>query len=317
MRITLHKLEVFELVVERGSVSRAAEQLFVSQPAVTEQLRSLEARVGARLFYREARALRLTEAGEAVHAWAQQVLTHTRSLARQLDGLSDGMRGSALIAASMSVGSYLLPEALARYRRRRPQVQVTLEVSPEAVEGTLGGRYDFAVVALDREPAQPELEGEMLGEEQLVVVGAPDAVDPLGAVEVEQLAAMPFVESPQGLLRRSLVDTRLAAAGIPRRDVVIELGHPEAIKRAAAAGLGVTVLFRSAVEHELEAGLLRELPVRDMRLSVPLYLVRRKAKVLSVVQRDIADAIREHVAARGAVNRTAGESPPQVTGRVP
>ena len=119
-----------------------------------------------------------------------------------------------------------------------------------------------------------------------------------------------FVESSQGLLRRSLVDTRLAAAGIARRDVVIELGHPEAIKRAAAAGLGVTVLFRSAVEHELEAGLLRELPVRDMRLSVPLYLVRRKAKVLSVVQRDIADAIRDHVAARGAVNRTAEWSPP-------
>jgi LysR family transcriptional regulator, low CO2-responsive transcriptional regulator len=304
-RITLHKLEVFELVVERGSVSRAAEQLFVSQPAVTEQLRSLEERVGARLFYREARALHLTEAGEAVHAWAQQVLTHTRSLARQLDGFSDGMRGSALIAASMSVGSYLLPEALARFRQRRPQVQVTLELTAQAIEGTLAGRYDFAVVALDAEPAQPELQGELIGEEPLVVVGAPDHVDPLGTVDLAELGDMPFVESPQGLLRRSLVDRQLAAAGVRRRNVVIELGHPEALKRAAEVGLGVTVLFRSAVEHELTAGRLRELPVRDMRLSVPLYLVRRKAKVLSVVQQDIAAAIRDHVARRSPGTREA------------
>jgi DNA-binding transcriptional LysR family regulator len=298
-RITLHKLEVLALVVEHGSVSRAAEQLFVSQPAVTEQLRSLEARVGQRLFYREGRALRLTEAGEAVHAWAQEVLTHTRSLGRRLDGLSDGMRGSALIAASMSVGSYLLPEALAAFRRRRPNVHLTLELTPEALEGTLGGRYDFAVVAFDAEPGAPGLEGELLGEEPLVVVGAPQEVTPLGTVDVADLAAMPFVESPPGLLRRSLVDRRLAQAGIARREVVMELGHPEALKRAAESGLGVTVLFRSAVERELTAGRLAELPVRGLRLSLPIYLVRRRAKVLSAAQEDVAAAIRDHVARRG------------------
>ena len=123
-RVTLHKLEVFELVVEHGSVSRAAEQLYVSQPVVSEHLRSLERRVGAPLFYREARALRLTESGEAVHGWATDLLTRTRSLSRQIDGLSDGMRGSAVIAASMSVGSYLLPRVLAGFRRDRPATEL-------------------------------------------------------------------------------------------------------------------------------------------------------------------------------------------------
>jgi DNA-binding transcriptional LysR family regulator len=104
-RVTLHKLEVFSLVVELGGVSRAAEQLFVSQPVVSAHIRSLEQRVGARLFYREGRHLRLTEAGRAVHGWANDVLTHTRELSRHLDGLSDGTQGSVVVGASMSVGS--------------------------------------------------------------------------------------------------------------------------------------------------------------------------------------------------------------------
>ena len=101
-RITLYKLEVFDLVVELGSVSRAADQLFVSQPVVTAHIRSLEQRIGGRLFYRKGRQLVLTEAGRAVHAWARDVLTHTHELSRHLDGLSDGSRGSVVLGASMS-----------------------------------------------------------------------------------------------------------------------------------------------------------------------------------------------------------------------
>ena len=300
-RVTLHKLEVFELVVEHGSVSRAAEQLYVSQPVVSEHLRSLERRVGAPLFYREARALRLTESGEAVHGWATDMLTRTRTLSRQLDGLSDGMRGSALVAASMSVGSYLLPRVLAGFRRERPATELRLDVSPQAVELTLGGHYDFAVVALDAEPAQPELTGELLGPEPLVVVAAPGHPATGAPVSNAELAALPFVESPKGLLRRSLVDRQLAAEGLRERNVVIELGHPEALKRATQEGLGVCVLFRSAVETELAAGTLAELTLAEASLSVGIYVVRRKAKVLSAVQEDLLAAIRTHIRSREAL----------------
>ncbi len=296
-RVTLHKLEVFELVVEHGSVSRAAEQLYVSQPVVSEHLRSLERRVGAPLFYREARALRLTESGEAVHGWATDLLTRTRSLSRQIDGLSDGMRGSAVIAASMSVGSYLLPRVLAGFRRDRPATELRLDVSPQAIEQTLGGHYDFAVVALDAEPDHAELTGELLGHEPLVVVSAPGHPAATRPVSNAELADLPFVESPKGLLRRSLVDRQLADMGLHEREVVIELGHPEALKRATQEGLGVCVLFRSAVETELAAGTLAEVRPAEASLSVDIYAVRRKAKVLSAVQEDLLGAIRERVAA--------------------
>ena len=160
-RVTLHKLEVFSLVVELGGVSRAAEHLYVSQPVVSAHVRSLEERVGARLFYREGHHLVLTEAGRAVHGWATSVLTHTRELSRQLDGLSDGTQGSVVVGASMSVGSYLLPPVVTRFRRDRPLVNLQLNItdSDHAMQETEAGESDFAVVFLEEAPAEPRARG--------------------------------------------------------------------------------------------------------------------------------------------------------------
>lgn len=294
-RISLHKLEVFSHVVELGGVSRAAEHLFVSQPVVSAHIRSLEERVGARLFYREGRHLMLTEAGRSVHDWATSVLTHTRELTRHLDGLSDGSQGSVVVGASMSVGSYLLPPVVSRFRRERPlvELQVNITDSDHAMHETEAGESDFAVVFLEEEPSNPGLEGRPLGREQFVIVagvGHPPAAD---AITVEQLAGLPFIDSPQGMIRRTIVDKQLAGIGIARRTVAIELGHPEAMKRAAEAGLGVALLFRSAVRAELETGRLREIALTDAALSVPIQLVRRRDKLFSAIQRDLMTAIED------------------------
>jgi DNA-binding transcriptional LysR family regulator len=295
-RVTLYKLEVFTLVVELGSVSHAAEQLFVSQPVVTGHIRSLEERVGARLFYREGRHLHMTEAGETVHSWARDVLTHTRELSRHLEGLTDGTRGNVVVGASMSVGSYLLPSLLARFQRDRPLAKVQLNItdSDHAIQAAEAGECDFAVVILDDDPASPSLEGELLGLEQLVLVtGAGSDVGE--SIGIEELSAVPFVESMEGMIRRTLIDRQLEKVGVRSRNVVLEVGHPEAMKRAAEEGVGVSLLFRGSVQQELETGRLREVELRDRPLSVPLYLVHRKGKLLSAIQRDLMEAIRNKI----------------------
>lgn len=293
-RITLYKLEVFDLVVECGGVSRAADQLFISQPVVTAHIRSLEARIGARLFYRQGRQLVLTEAGRAAHAWAKTVLTHTRELSRQLGGLSDGLSGSIVVGASMSVGSYQLPPVLVRFRRQRPLAEIVCNISDSEREmlATEAGVNDFAVVILEEEPQHEGLEAEKLTEEPLVVVTAPDGEPRESAITVERLAALPSVESPGGLIRRKLVDVQLSKLGIAHRNVAIELGHPEAMKRATMGGLGVTLQFRSVVADDIAAGRLREVEIVDATLSVPVFLVHRRGKLLSAIQRDLIDEIR-------------------------
>jgi DNA-binding transcriptional LysR family regulator len=296
-RITLNKLEVFVLVIELGSVTQAAGQLYVAQPVVTAHIRSLEERVGAKLFYREGRSLHLTEAGRTVHAWATEILTRTHELERHLDGFSDGTRGSVVVGASMTIGSYSLPPILASFRREKPQVQIRMNIlDPDhVIPDTESGENDFAVVLVRVAPSFPGLVSEQIGAEAFVVVAAPDA-GPAGCrVSSEELEKLSFVEAQGGTMRRRMADAVFKQLGVTTRKVAIELGHPEAMKRAVMSGLGVSLMYRSSVADELEAGKLREIDLEGAELPAsPVFLVSRKDKVFSAAQLDLINSIRSH-----------------------
>jgi DNA-binding transcriptional LysR family regulator len=297
-RIPLQKLEVFALAVELESVSRAAERLFIAQPAVTAHIHSLEQRLGAELLYRDGRRMRPTEAGETVYRWAQDVLTRSRELAREIGGLADGTRGSAVIATSMSAGSYLLPTILSHFQQQHPGANLTLGVSnPElALRDVESGQADLALVIEDIELiSSPQVRYEQLGEEDLVLVTAPDGEPSEPSVPIERLATLPFICSPAALTRREMEDRRLREHGVARENIVIALGHPEAMKRAAIDGLGATLLFRSAVRQELDHGRLREVAINDARLRVPILLVYRRSKRFSPLQQQLIEAIRTQI----------------------
>jgi DNA-binding transcriptional LysR family regulator len=292
-RISLQKLEVFCLVVELGGMSRAADHLFVAQPVVTAHVQSLQQRLGVKLLYREGHRMRLTDEGERVYDWAAEMLSRTRELMRELDGLAEGQRGTVAVAASMTVGSYLLPGVLTEFRQRRPAAAITLFVSdPEhAMNAVEIGDCDFAIVVADSAPNNPGFRAEVIGHEEIVLVAAPDYGRSVGPLPVAALADAPLVSSPAGLVRRGVIDAQLAANGVRPRNVVIELGHPEAMKRATRDGLGMCLLFRDSVARELEDGTLREVPLSDAQLSVPLMSVVRSDKRLSPIQRELLDAI--------------------------
>ena len=281
------------MVVELGGVSRAADHLIVAQPVVTAHVQSLQRRLGVKLLYRDGHRMRLTDEGERVYSWASETLSRTRELARDLDGLSEGQRGAAAVAASMTIGSYLLPPILIQFRQRRPAAAITLLVSdPEhAMTAVELGECDFAVVVADALPNNPGLRIEPIGHEEIVLVAAPDYDPGVVSLEVAALEDAALISSPAGLVRRGVVDARLAACGVRPRNIVIELGHPEAMKRATQDGLGMCLMFRASVTQELLEGKLREIPLRDTELSVPLIAVLRSDKRPSPIQRDLLDAV--------------------------
>jgi DNA-binding transcriptional LysR family regulator len=298
LRITLHKLDVLSRVVQLGGVGRAAEDLFVAQPVVSAHLRSLEKRLGgAELFYREGRQLHLTETGRAVHAWAEEVLTRTRELDRHLSGLSDGTTGSVVMGASMSVGSYLLPHVLTRFRTKNPGVELRLSISSteHAIEDTRTGTLDFSVVLTEPNFELPGMEVEEIGSDEIVLVAAPKSEPASDIISVEELRRLPFIETPEGFIRRAYVEQQLREAGVVDRNVVLQLGHPEAMKRAVQEGLGVTLLFRTAVASELVSGALREVKVQGLGVVVPISLVHRKGKSLSALHKSVIAEIRAAV----------------------
>lgn len=292
LRITLQKLEILATVVQLGGVSRAAEALYVSQPVVSAHIRSLDERLGVKIFYREGRELRLTEAGEVVHEWALDVLTRTREVDRHLSGLSGGQRGVVHLGGSKTVGSYLLPPLLADFRHDHPGAEIVLAVldTEHAVEDTRTGLLDFAVVVTSPDAQYPGLDVKILGEDEAILVAAPGFI-PEDPLTLETLSDLPFIEA-EGTVRRSYVDRRLRELGIGERLVAMQLGHPEAMKRAARSHLGVTMLFRTAVAEDLERGTLVELSVDGLHLTVPISLVSRRDKTFSPLHLELIDRIR-------------------------
>ncbi|MGY1813607.1 LysR family transcriptional regulator [Blastococcus sp. SYSU D00820] len=299
-RISLHKLEVFCLVAERGGVRLAAEELFVSQPVVSAHLRSLEERLGIKLFRREGRGMELTEAGAEVLVWANDVLRGRTELDRSLRDISRGAAGRATIGASMSVGNYVLPPILVDFRRQHPHASISLHQSAVEIglERTLAGRYDFAVLATDAVLDTDSFEAELIAQPRFCLVTAPDDERVGESVTVAELTGLPFVCPPAGSAIRRSQDSALAAIGVVDRRVVIELGSAESMKVAVQGGLGLAMLWHASVERELDAGLLRQVRIADHDLRDKLFLVQRRGRRLTAFQTTLADVIRDGVRAR-------------------
>lgn len=293
-RISLQKLEVFCLVVELGSVSRAAERLYVTQPVVSAHLRSLQERVGATLFAREGRGLELTEAGVAVHRWAEELLSRRDDLSQELDDLAQGHAGTVALGASMSVGNYLLPSLLIDFHEQNPGALITLTVSaPElAVEAVRAGHQQFCVVASDSTFDTPTLSAELVGKQRFVLIAAAHHPSVGESVTVEQLRDLSWVAPPGGLAIRRSQDNALAQIGLTRRKVAIELGSAEGMKQAVRAGVGVALLWEASVADDIMEGKLREVRIEGPEMLDTLYLVKNNNKRLTPLQNRLYERVR-------------------------
>lgn len=297
-RISLRKLEIFRLVADKSSVSQAARSLHLAQPAVSEHIRTLENRLGHKLFDRRGRGLVLSDAGRMVYECTNEVLGRAQELERELEGLEDGSVGSAVIGASTTVGSYLLPEVVADFALHRQEARISLRTSVigQAIAGVRNGSLDFGIVVAPSSMREDDIELTELLDEPYCLVAAPGAEVP-AKIGVQGLEDLRFVCSPQVSPRVDLIDKPLEALGA-RRQIVVELTHPEAIKRAVAHGFGVAFLLRSAIEQELADKSLRMIKTNGFELSAPVYEIHRKDKRFSPLQRELVEEISSVLRAR-------------------
>lgn len=284
-QLTLQKLEIFCLVVELQSVTRAASQLCVSQPVVTAHIRSLEQRLGVRLFKRDGRSIALTDAGGRVLKWAQGVITRTRELERELSGSLPEDPGQALVAASMSAGSYLLPPVICDFHDRHPEgrVRVTISTPQVALDSVRAGGADFAVVMILPNENMDGLVVQPLWNEPLLLVSSPGSRWVGDSAQRDELQHVPFISTYSSVMKQ-LEEGQVRANGIASRRVVMELSHPEAQKEAVRRDVGIGFFLQSSVRRELDSGELRHVLLPGLSLSIPLYMVRRKDKELSLFQ---------------------------------
>jgi DNA-binding transcriptional LysR family regulator len=293
-RVTLQKLEVFDAISRHRSVTRAAEELRIAQPAVTAHLRGLERGLGLRLIQKQGRNIALTEAGERVSQWASDIIARSRELSHDISGLADGSAGKVTVSASMAVGSYVLGDVIPRFYASHPHSRISTRISNPrvAIEAVRSDDCDFAVLILDPQSDTSDLILERLWTERLLLVAAPTSKLVGKDVRADEVTSLPFITPPKGLVARDLEDAALGAFGIVRRNVVLEFGHPEPIKKAVCANIGVSFQLETAILDDVERGILRVVPIRRVQLFQPIFLVYRRRKNFTPLQKALLEFLR-------------------------
>jgi DNA-binding transcriptional LysR family regulator len=271
------QLAAFCAVVERRSFSQAAEQLGVTQPAVSLQIRSLEKRLGHQLLDRSGRRVEPTEAGSRLYRSAQRLLAMEEQLLADLGGETEGdLAGRLEIGASTGPGGIVLPVVLAEFQQHHPGVHVALAVSDtqHVVEQVARREVELGVVGASRRHRGVVFESFYRDE---VVLAVPRGHRFAGkAVSLEELRAEPLVLMQEGAGVRQVIEEELRTAGLRLRDldVHLELGLQESARSAVIAGYGVTFISRSAIEADLAAGTVDVGRVEGLEPSREISLVR-------------------------------------------
>jgi DNA-binding transcriptional LysR family regulator len=271
--MNLHLLRVFMAVVEQRGFSRAAEALHVSQPAVSKAVRELEHQLGLPLLERGgARGLRLTEHGESLHQHARAIFAMERAATVDIRDRVELRKGSLRVGASTTVAGYWLPDAVAAFTRRFPDIAFSLQVGNTAGIGRATAEGELDVAFVEGVVDDPGLVATPWREEPLqMVVAAGAALGAKRRASVAELSRQPWLLREAGSGTRQVAQRVLRRRGIrPAR--LLELGSNEAIARAVAAGAGVALLPAVVVRDLVAMRRVRALRLSDDDDPVrPLY----------------------------------------------
>jgi DNA-binding transcriptional LysR family regulator len=259
------RLQVFHAVAKHLSFTKAADTLFMTQPAVTFQIKQLEEHLNTRLFDRAQGRISLTPAGQLALEYAERILALSAELDTRLKEMSGQAAGPLLIGASMTIGEYVLPQLIGKFKARFPAVVPTLFVgNSEAVQERVAERtLDLGFIEGDSHLAS--LLTEVCCEDELQVVCAPS--HPLARETFALPATLiqhPYINREAGSGTREVIDRYLQKAGVSPEslNVVVELGSPEAIKGLVATGLGFAIMSRVIAAKELQLGQLVQIPLQ-------------------------------------------------------
>lgn len=286
--VTLHQLRLFQSLGTHLSYTRVAEELFLTQPAVSIQIKRLEESVGIPLVEQMGKKLFLTEAGKELFEASRDVLDRLRVLNEDMIGMEKGIKGPIKLSA-ITTAKYFMPHLLGAFLRDYPEVVPSLTITNQArVVERLEANLDDLVI-MGTLPENMDLEAEYFLDNPIVVVAHPD--HPLVGqknIPLARIAEERFLAREPGSGTRA-ARTRLFAEHGLAANVYMELGSSEAIKQAVMAGLGISVLSRHNLALELDSGLIAVLDVEHFPLTRQWYAVHLKGKKLSSTARMFLD----------------------------
>ncbi|MGB3239876.1 MAG: LysR family transcriptional regulator [Geitlerinemataceae cyanobacterium] len=269
---TLDQLRILKAIAAEGSFKRAADSLYVSQPAVSLQVQNLERQLDVPLFDRGGRRAQLTEAGHLLLSYGEKILTLCQETCRAIEDLQNLQGGTLIVGASQTTGTYLLPRTIGMFRQRYPDVAVQLHVhsTRRTSWSVANGQVDLAIVG-GEVPAELQDSLRILPYAQdelalILPVDHPFAKAP--SVQKDDLYALKFIALDSQSTIRKVIDQVLTRCGIDSRRLTIEmeLNSIEAIKNAVQAGLGAAFVSISAIEKELDMKVLHQAKMEGVEI---------------------------------------------------
>ncbi len=290
MHITLRHLRIFEAVANCGSISRAAAELHLTQPAVSMQMKQLEEQIGLPLLEQVGKRMFLTEAG-------QELRGHARDIAARMVGLNaamDQFRGlerGLLRLAVVSTANYFLPRLIADFNRLHPGVRVSLQVANRefVLSALADNSTDLAITG--QPPDSLDVVAQNFMDNPLVVIAAPGhPLASLPAIPLQRMVQETLVVRESGSGTRAAMERLFATQRLAYR-AGCEFGTNEALKQAVRAGLGLGVVSLQTIELELQAGCLVLVPVEGFPVVRQWYVLHRTHKRLSVAASTFRDML--------------------------
>jgi DNA-binding transcriptional LysR family regulator len=277
------RLQVFHAVARLLSFTRAADELCMTQPAVTFQVKQLEEQYNTRLFERSHARIALTPAGQVVFDYAERILALNGELDTRIGEMTGGLRGPLLLGASLTIAEFILPRILGEFKALYPDVRTRMTVANSETIETRVCDHSLDVGLIESPSTLPSLATEVCCEDELVLICAPaHALAQRASATPQEVAAQPFVSREAGSGTRDFTDQYFRQAGIvpDDLDLVMELGSPEAIKGLVETGLGVSIMSRATISKEVQLGTLVARPL-EPRLMRILSLVQPRDRFQS------------------------------------
>ncbi|MGB8690813.1 MAG: LysR family transcriptional regulator [Microcoleus sp.] len=276
---TLDQLRILKAIASEGSFKRAADSLYVSQPAVSLQVQNLERQLDVPLFDRGGRRAQLTEAGHLLLGYGEKILSLCQETCRALEDLQNLQGGTLIVGASQTTGTYLLPRMIGMFRQKYPDVAVQLHVhsTRRTAWSVANGQIDLAIVGGEIPTELVEsLDVVPYAEDELALILPPShPMVQQETIQKEDLYKLQFISLDSQSTIRKVIDQVLTRCGIDTRRLKIEmeLNSIEAIKNAVQSGLGAAFVSVSAIEKELLMGVLHKSQMEEVVVTRILSLI--------------------------------------------
>ncbi len=292
----LESYEVFRVVVEHGSATKAAQVLHMTQSTVSRHLQALEEEFGGLLFDRSSSGLTLTDLGQALYPYTCDLLgCHARAKEELLRLRSRS--GGLSVGATLSIGEYVLPRILGKFRKHNPLAEIRMRISntTEVIDDLLRHRIDIGLVEGMIEPSA-DLTVTQWATDELVLLCSPEhPFSKKGYIKITELMEESLLCREEGSGTRQMTERALEQIGVlPSLAFVMELGSIQAIKSAIQAGLGLAFLSRLAVLEECQSGRLVEVPIEQFEIVRPLQIVKRAERYPKFAVKEFLDLVMAH-----------------------